>query len=714
MKGNFLSDDWYRVAGLKPRLRGHVELHRQVFRGDTWYVVQDLHSGKYHRIGPAANYLVGMMNGHRTVESLWEAACERFPEDPPTQPEVIHLLSQLHASDLVAGDAPPDIAELGRRHYQQSRKNLLARIRNPLAMRFALFDPDGILGATLWIVRPLFTLLGFLGWLALVGTGLTLASLHWQPLTEGIADRVLSGQNLLLIALAYPLIKALHELGHAYATKVWGGEVHEVGVMFLVLIPVPYVDASASVAFPEKWRRAVVGGGGIMVELALAALATIFWVNAEPGLARAFAFNVMLIGGVSTLLFNGNPLLRFDGYFILTDLIEVTNLAARANKYFWYVVQRYLLGVRQAQSPVTARGERAWFLIYSVAAFGYRILISFAISLFIASKLFFVGSILAIWAFSSVFVLPLLKGAKFLLFAPALRGGRRRALLPAAALTGVLLWLVFVQPLPWGTVAEGVVVLEEAQLIRAGTDGFIEEVPVPRGRVSPGDVVIRIAEPTLEAEAKLTRVQREELLLRLEAVLGRNPVQVASLREQLRFLDSRIAAQDERRAALNVTAAVAGEAVLPGAEDLAGHFVAKGEVLGYVLRGGDVRLRVAVPQGQAELVRGRTQAAEVRFRRDAERVLSARIVSAAPESQAVLPSPALSTEAGGPFAVDPTDPQRRRTLESLFTFDLLLREPPGVPMVGERLAVRFDHGREPVASRIYRSVRQLFLRQFDV
>lgn len=714
MKGNFLSDDWYRVAGLKPRLRGHVELHRQVFRGDIWYVVQDLHSGKYHRIGPAANYLVGLMNGRRTVELLWEAACERFPDDPPTQPEVIHLLSQLHASDLVAGDAPPDLAELGRRHYQQSRKSLLARIRNPLAMRFALFDPDAFLGATLWIVRPLFTLWGFLAWLALIATGLTLASLHWRPLTEGIADKVLSGQNLLLIALAYPLIKALHELGHAYATKIWGGEVHEVGVMFLVLIPVPYVDASASVAFPEKWRRAVVGGGGIMVELALAAFATIFWVNAEPGLARAFAFNVMLIGGVSTLLFNGNPLLRFDGYFILTDIVEIPNLAARANKYFWYVVQRYLLGIREAQSPLTAEGERIWFLLYSIAAFGYRILISFAISLFIASKLFFIGSILAIWAFSSVFVLPLMKGTKFLLAAPALRGRRGRALLPAAVALAALCWLAFFQPLPYGTLAEGVVVLEDAQYIRAGTDGFVEDVRVARGQVAPGEVVVRIAEPTLEAEAKLTQVQREELMLRLDAVLGRNPVQVASLREQLRFLDSRIATQNERRAALNVTAGAAGEAVLPGAEDLAGHYVAKGEVLGYVLRGGALRLRVAVPQGQAELVRGRTEAAEVRFRRDAARVLPAEIVSAAPESQPVLPSPALSTEAGGPFAVDPTDPKRQRTLESLFTFDLLLRDPPGVPMVGERLLVRFDHGREPVASRVYRSVRQLFLRQFDV
>ena len=116
-----------------------------------------------------------------------------------------------------------------------------------------------------------------MAWLTLVVTGGTLTVMHWSALTDNLADRVLTIENGVLIALAYPLVKAIHELGHAYAAKVWGGEVHEIGIMFLVLIPVPYVDASTSSAFPEKWRRAVVGAAGIMVELALAALALLFW-----------------------------------------------------------------------------------------------------------------------------------------------------------------------------------------------------------------------------------------------------------------------------------------------------------------------------------------------------------------------------------------------------------------------------------------------------
>ena len=100
-----------------------------------------------------------------------------------------------------------------------------------------------------------------------------------------------------------------------------------------MFLPVPYVDASSSAAFQEKWRRALVGAAGIVVELVLASFALLVWLNVEAGLLRAFAYNVMLIGGVSTILFNGNPLLRFDGYYVLADLLEIPNLADRAKRF---------------------------------------------------------------------------------------------------------------------------------------------------------------------------------------------------------------------------------------------------------------------------------------------------------------------------------------------------------------------------------------------
>lgn len=714
MAKSFLSADWYRIAPLKIRLRGHVEIHRQQFRGATWYIVQDSHTGKFHRMAPAANLIVCLMNGRRTMQELWEAACERFEDDPPTQSEVVKLLSQLHAADLISGDLPPEMGEMGRRHAKQTRQSMLARLRNPLALRFPLLDPDAFLDATLWIARPIFTVWGFLAWLALVVSGVALASMNWAPLTENLADRVLTVENGVLIAVAYPMVKAIHELGHAYATKVWGGEIHEIGIMFLVLIPVPYVDASSSSAFPEKWRRAVVGGAGIMVELAIAAMAMLFWLHAEPGLARAFAFNVMLIGGVSTILFNGNPLLRFDGYFVLCDIVEIPNLGTRSNKYFWYLVQRYLLVLKDIDNPVTGRGERAWFLVYSISAFLYRIMISIAISLFIATKFFFIGIVLAIWALSFVFITPLFKGAKFLLFDPKLRGKRMRAGGITAAVLGCIAALLLIVPLSHATVAQGVVQLDEQAIVRARAEGFVSEIAAERGPVVPGSTILRLEDPVLTNEVRLTQAQLDEMRLRYKAVLLIDLVQADLIREQISHLGGRLAFAKSRSRALEVTAQGPGDVLVPGADDLPGRLIREGEVLGYLLDGSNLRLRVAVGQDQAELVRNRTQGVQILFQRDLTRTVPARLIRQVPESHAILPSQALATIAGGDFALDPTDPEGRRTLQNVFQFEVAPIETTPVSRIGERALVRFDHGSEPVGYRIYRSLRQLFLSRFSV
>lgn len=714
MSASFLSSDWYRAAPLKPRLRSHVEIHRQRIRGRIWYVVQDQHAGKYHRISPAGNLIMSLMDGRRSLQSLWEIACERFEDDPPTQPEVIRLLSQLHAADLIAGDLPPDIAEMGRRHHDQARRSMLLRLRNPLAMRLPLLDPDGFLDATLPLVRPVFTVWGLLLWLALVGGGVVLAAMNWGELTSDLVDRILSTENVVLIALAFPLVKAVHELGHAYAAKVWGGEVHEIGIMFLVFIPVPYVDASASAAFPEKWRRAVVGGAGIMVELALAAGALIFWLNAEPGLARAFAFNVMLIGGVSTLLFNGNPLLRYDGYFVLADLLEIPNLGQRSNQFVFYLVQRYLFGIDTAETPVTATGERRWFLVYAIASFFYRVAISIAIALFIATKFFFIGILLAVWAIANVLVLPVLKGLRFLFTSGKLRGRRMRAVsLSGAAAAGVAV-LLFAVPVPHATLAQGVLWLDDDAILRAGTDGFVTEAPHESARVATGTVLVRMEDPELVSETRLARAQLGELRLRLDREIGNDPARAKMLREQVRHLEARLALYRERRDALTLAAPRTGRALIPGAADLEGRLVRKGEVLGYLLAGEGMRLRVAVPQASAELVRSDTAAVEIRLERDLDRALPARIVAAAPKGRPLLPSPALATTAGGPFALDPTDPEQRRTVQSLFVFDVVPTGDAPRPLVGERALVLFEHDPEPVGYRLYRALRQLFLSRFNV
>ena len=450
-----------------------------------------------------------------------------------------------------------------------------------------------------------------------------------------------------------------------------------------------------------------------MVELALAAAAMIFWINAEPGLARAFAFNVMLIGGVSTLLFNGNPLLRFDGYFVLSDILEMPNLATRANKYFWYLVQRYLLGVKKAQSPITARGERGWFLLYSVAAFVYRIFISIAISLFIASKLFFVGIILAVWALSNVFVFPIFKGIRFILTDKALRGNRRRAVGLATVAVAMLGGGLFVLPVPYATLADGVVIFDENQIVRADTGGFIEEVVDDGAQVNAGDVLVRVSDPALDSQTRLAEARLAEIKLRLDSTSLADQTRVTIYREQQAFLSQRLEHFNDLQDGLETRASQNAQVVIPGSGDMIGRLTEKGAVLGYLKTDAPPRLRVAVSETSADLVRNRTLGTAIRFRSDLKTVVPAQIVAAPSEGMAILPSPGLSTDAGSSLVRDPTDPDGLRTLQTIFTFDLV-PDVPVSPLMGERAVVRFDHGYEPIGYRMIRAARQLFLRQFNV
>ncbi|MBD8909660.1 M50 family metallopeptidase, partial [Methylorubrum zatmanii] len=455
MSQSLFSQSWYRVAGLRPRLRRHAEIHRQSFRGEIWYVLQDHQTGRFHRLSSAANLILCLMDGRRTLQEVWELAARRNEDDPPTQDDTIRLISQLHGSDLLQGDLPPDLAELAERSETTARRTLIARVKNPLALRLPLFDPDALLDRLAPFYRPIFSAWGLAVWLGVVVSGLVVAALHGRELTGDVAGQMLSAQNVALMMCLYPVIKALHEAGHACAAKAWGGEVHEVGMMLLVLLPAPYVDASSSAAFPSKWQRMTVAAAGIFVELFLAALAAIVWALAEPGLVRAAAFNVMVIGSVSTLLFNGNPLLRFDGYYIFADLIEIPNLGSRANRYFFYLIERYLLKIEGATSPVTAPGERPWLLLYAVSSFIYRTTVSIAIASFIATQYFVFGVLLALLALAGTVVSPLVRGLKFILTDPKLNRHRGRAVFLTSAAAGAAFAMLFVVPLPYTTMAQG-------------------------------------------------------------------------------------------------------------------------------------------------------------------------------------------------------------------------------------------------------------------
>ena len=409
MTRSLFSSSWHSVADLRPRLVPQSRIHRHVYRGQVWYVVQDQTGGRHHRLSPAAYGLLLGMDGGTTVQQLWEKANQSGSGDACTQNEIVDLLVQLHAADLLQADGQPDSAVLFERYRKKRRASLKQFLLNPMSLKLPLLDPDPFLARWAPCLAWCFTRGGGLAWLAWVLPALVLAGQHWSELTRNLSEQVLSSSNLLVMALVFPLVKLLHELGHAFACRVWGGAVHEMGVMFLVFAPVPYINVSASAVFPSKWRRATVAAAGMLVELVLAALALYVWLLVEPGIVRALAYNVMVVAGVSTLIVNGNPLLRYDAYYILADLIEMPNLAQRGQKYLAWLWDRHAFGAHDLDEPQEGRGERRWLLAYTPLAWAYRVFVTVSIMLFVAGQFFIFGVLIAFWGLVSLIGLPLWK-----------------------------------------------------------------------------------------------------------------------------------------------------------------------------------------------------------------------------------------------------------------------------------------------------------------
>ncbi|MDP2219973.1 MAG: hypothetical protein Q8K34_07210, partial [Hydrogenophaga sp.] len=282
MARQLFSPSWHSVAELRPRLLPTARVQRQVFRSQVWYVVQDHSGGRYHRMTAGAYHLLTMMDGSKTVQEIWAAVNTDGHGDACTQGEVVELLVNLHAADLLTVDLNPDSAALFARFKKKRWTTIKQYLLNPMSIKFPLVDPEPFIRWAMPAFGWLFSPLGAVLWMLLVLPATVLAGLHWGELTHNLSDQLLSSSNLWVMVVVFPLVKLVHELGHGFAARAWGAPVREMGLMLLVFAPVPYVNASGSSIFESKYRRAIVAGAGMLAELMLAAVAMYVWLVTEP------------------------------------------------------------------------------------------------------------------------------------------------------------------------------------------------------------------------------------------------------------------------------------------------------------------------------------------------------------------------------------------------------------------------------------------------
>ena len=267
---------------------------------------------------------------------------------------MLQLLSQLYYADILYYNIAPDKEKLFERYRKRRQKETQSKLLNIMFIRIPLLDPDLFLNRITPVIHKIFSIPGFLVWLlVLFFAGKILVDNFEQALEQ--AQGVLAPDNLVWLYTGLVIVKVLHEFGHAVICKRFGGEVHVMGVMLMVFSPLPYMDATSSWGFREPWKRMAVGSAGMFVELFIAGLAVFVWAATGQGVLHSVAYNIMFVASVSTVLFNANPLIRLDGYYILSDLLDIPNLSGKATHQLRHLVEKKAFGLKDSVSPAQSK-----------------------------------------------------------------------------------------------------------------------------------------------------------------------------------------------------------------------------------------------------------------------------------------------------------------------------------------------------------------------
>jgi len=704
---------WLHMAELVPQLRSNVLVVPQEYRSERWYLLHDNSNGRFMRINQSAYQIIARLNGRHTLTDVLFLCNKGHGDDPIESGDIIKLFSQLHEAEFLKQGLPVSTENLLVRHHNGLKKRRINPMSNPLAIKVPLYDPNLLLTR---IVPPLgifFSKFGVLLWVVIIVLAITVGLTNSLQLSADISAIALGPFTIICLAVLYPVIKLFHEFSHGVTIKFFGGEVHEVGINFLLFFPVPYVDGSASWAFRNKYKRALVGAAGVLTELFIAALALILWSLIEPGIAQDMALYCFTVASISTLVFNANPLLRFDGYYVLEDLVEIPNLSTRASRYYRYLLQRYLLSIESANSPVTAVGERNWFVFYGAIAPLYRLVVLFSIASYLMTQYLVVGVILACWAGSKQLLLPLYHGVKFLVCDPQMATKKSRALWVSVCASALVVGLLNM-PLALTTQAQGVVWLGDDSRIVARVSGFVTpESSMYTGQVTKGQVLFQLTNDELSTEQHIFRSKLRELRTKLVSLQRHDRIKSQMVIDEITALQAQVLLNQQHVDKLTVRAKASGQFILTDTQLRKKGFVRQGELLGYIIHDKFAVVRVVIAQEKVGLLKTGTLTAQVMFAHAPGLVINGQVIRQLPSASRALPSVTLGMSGGGKIKQDQQDSSGLTAASDFFVIDVLLPEILDSELIMSRAYVRLNHGTESLGEQMLRHVQQLFLRQIS-
>ncbi|MDD5298721.1 MAG: hypothetical protein PHU46_17615 [Rhodocyclaceae bacterium] len=717
--GKTFSDNWYRVADLRIGLRPTVDVRVQYYGEEPWYVLHERAHNSFHRVSPDTWNFLTRLSVESTVDEVWRASIEAAPEETPGQEDVFQLLASLYRSNLIHIEGGADERRLVERGADKKRKPVLARLSELMFIRIPLLDPEPYLRRAEPAIRRVFSPMGVLAASLIVGWGLVELALSGRSAWNQ-ADRLLQLNNVVLLYLAVFLAKALHELGHAAMCKRFGGEVHTIGLMLLMFTPLPYVDVTSSWALRNRWQRALIGAAGMLADIVVAAIATIVWAHSPPGMVNELAYNLMFSTAVYTLVFNLNPLMRFDGYYILADLAGVPNLHEQARNQFRRWFRSRALQLDDGIIEPDERVRSVLLATFFVASNVYRLMVMLGIVLLIADAYLGLGLVVAVALGLTSFVLPLQQGWKTLR-SPLFQYQRKLLIRRVAIGLGVLLLFFLVIPMPDNRVLPGVVEARPHTRIYSEAGGIVARVLTVSGvRVNGATVLVQLENPELDSEIVGVDAQIAQAETLEARSLTEGGVDLAPVEERLKTLTELKGTLLRQKAALTVRAPHGGYWVAPEVGYRLGEWVARGAELGEVVDDRQHRFVGVISQEAGAVLTGaRQDGIQVRLEGALGEVFRATALTLVPYSQDMLPSAALSPLAGGEVPIAAADPSGKRSAEPFFILHANIEAPaPGSDYEPVRAGrsgwIRVHLPARPLAAQLWTSLRQFLERRYHL
>jgi putative peptide zinc metalloprotease protein len=721
---------------LPVRMRGDLVIVPYRSRHGRWWTVKDPLALRYFWIRDEELFVLRRLDGRTAAMTILSDFQQHFAPHRLAIEELMLFIQRLAAQRLVTIDAPARAdAKDGQQRLRTSGRRW-ARLANPLAIQWRGVDPQGFLNwiySFLWWVFSPWSLAAAL---ALIVAALALIIGHWDefqtrlPATSG----VLAPTSLLWIGVAIAVLKVLHEIGHALTCRHLGGECHELGLMLLCFVPCLYCNVSDAWLFPGKWQRIAVSGAGICVELFTAAVCVFLWWYSEPGPFNSLCFSIMLVASTGTLLLNGNPLLRYDGYYVFADLIEVPNLRRRSIAAFQRGCFRWLFGIDEPDGE-TFGGRWKWpFVLFGFASLVYSWLVMFVILWFIDGALGPYGLRPLAAALALLVVGSRLTATSF--------GASRRVaawneagqlrpfrFLFGCAIVAAIAAGILMAPLPHRVAAPGVVTPRDAEPVYVITPGRMlpgdEGTPVQYGdRVSAGQVIARLENHAIERE--ISRLQGElnqqkivaEGLRRQHSGATEMAAQLSSTRARIADLEHQLEQRQRDRDSLVLRASREGVLLVPSVEAAPpadpllpqgppldprsnGRYLPAGTLIGLVGTPGQFDALLVVDQVDIPFVR-KGQPVRIQLAELGETILTGTVAEVATRSLEISPSPLVATQR---LPSQVAESGKIQPLRTTYEVRVEFSDVPGFLAVDAAGDARIDVGTMTLARR--------FLRWFD-